>query len=80
MQLCSLVYPTQCKHLTWTCDLCSDLISSNLHYACYVFVDFVVCFSVRQSYPDEAGYVNQKEKDIMDMWDALKVLTLRLLV
>ena len=38
----------------------------------------VVCFSVRQSYPDEAGYVNQKEKDIMDMWDALKVLLFHL--
>ena len=28
---------------------------------------------VRQSYPAEAGYVNKKEQEIMDMWKALQV-------
>jgi hypothetical protein len=28
--------------------------------------------SVRQSYPDETTYVNQREKEIMDMWKALQ--------
>lgn len=28
--------------------------------------------SVRQSYPDEAGHVDQREKEIMDMWKALQ--------
>lgn len=27
---------------------------------------------MRQSYPDETGYVNQREKEIMDMWKALQ--------
>ena len=28
---------------------------------------------MRQSYPGEAGYVNKKEQEIMDMWKALQV-------
>lgn len=32
----------------------------------------VLMCSVRQSYPDEAGHVNQRERDIMAMWRALQ--------
>ena len=32
----------------------------------------LIADSVRQSYPDEKGYVDKREKEIMDMWDDLQ--------
>lgn len=33
----------------------------------------VFTFSVRSSYPDEAGYVNHRQKDLQGEWADLKV-------
>ena len=32
----------------------------------------MLVFRVRKDYPDEAGHVNQREREIMDMWKDLK--------
>ena len=40
---------------------CSDLCLS------------VLVFRVRSSYPDEKGYVDQRQKELHDLWKGLKV-------
>ena len=32
----------------------------------------LIAESVRQSYPDEKPFVNQREAEVMDMWDDLQ--------
>ena len=38
-----------------------------------VVILLCLCNSVRQSYPDEARDINDREQEIMKMWDTLTV-------
>jgi hypothetical protein len=34
-------------------------------------------YRVRSAYPDEKGYVDKRQKELQDIWDALKVNTVK---
>ena len=45
-----------------------EIINEKVHIWCFIF-------SVKSAYPDEKGYVDKRQKELQDIWDALKVIT-----